>query len=355
MQIRVGYELQYDLPQPTPMILTLHVHYTRASDLVRPDHMMTTPAVPMAAYRDGFGNWCTRLVAPQGHFSVTADAWSTTRGVPDPVFPVGAAASRAAAARGDAGLPARQPLLRDRPPVGDRLEAVLRRRRSAGRACRRSATSSTTTSRSATSTPARPRPPGRSYDERRGVCRDFAHLAIAFCRCLNIPARYCTGYLGDIGMPPPYGADGLRRLVRGLSRRRVAHVRCAQQHAAHRPRADRARPRRRRRRDHHHLRPQHAAAASASGPTRSRPPSDDAGWLSQDLGPRTSDLGPRRKSQLAGPPRPEAEARGLASGPSISHGDSSGQAIFSGTLLRIVGRRPAGGVSERSWWDGAEA
>jgi transglutaminase-like putative cysteine protease len=38
--------------------------------------------------------------------------------------------------------------------------------------------------------------------ERRGVCRDFAHLAITLCRCMNIPARYCTGYLGDIGVPP---------------------------------------------------------------------------------------------------------------------------------------------------------
>jgi hypothetical protein len=72
MQIRVGYELHYDFPQPTPMILTLHVHSSRSADLARPDHMMTTPAVSMAAYRDGFGNWCTRLVAPQGHFSVTS-------------------------------------------------------------------------------------------------------------------------------------------------------------------------------------------------------------------------------------------------------------------------------------------
>jgi transglutaminase-like putative cysteine protease len=44
-----------------------------------------------------------------------------------------------------------------------------------------------------------------AFNERRGVCRDYAHLAVALCRCLNIPARYCTGYLGDIGMPPPYG------------------------------------------------------------------------------------------------------------------------------------------------------
>src|SRR3954469_4357180 len=74
MQIRVGYELNYELPQHTPMILTLNVHHSRVSDLVRPDHMLTTPAVPTAAYRDGFGNWCTRLVAPAGNFRVTADA-----------------------------------------------------------------------------------------------------------------------------------------------------------------------------------------------------------------------------------------------------------------------------------------
>jgi transglutaminase-like putative cysteine protease len=43
-----------------------------------------------------------------------------------------------------------------------------------------------------------------AYEERQGVCRDYAHLAVAFCRALNIPARYCTDYLGDVGTPPPY-------------------------------------------------------------------------------------------------------------------------------------------------------
>jgi transglutaminase-like putative cysteine protease len=46
------------------------------------------------------------------------------------------------------------------------------------------------------------------YEERVGVCRDFTHLALTFCRCLNIPARYVTGYLGDIGIPvQPYPMD----------------------------------------------------------------------------------------------------------------------------------------------------
>ena len=58
MQIRVGYELIYDFPKPTPLILTLSVHYSRASDLMQPDHLITTPSVPVTAYRDRFGNWC---------------------------------------------------------------------------------------------------------------------------------------------------------------------------------------------------------------------------------------------------------------------------------------------------------
>ncbi len=76
------------------------------------------------------------------------------------------------------------------------------------------------------------------YVEREGVCRDFAHLAIALCRCMNIPARYCTGYLGDIGIPPVDYPDGFQRLVRGLSRGSLVHVRRPAQHAADRPDPD---------------------------------------------------------------------------------------------------------------------
>ena len=84
MQIRLGYELIYQSAQPTPMILNLNVHYTRAADLVRADHMITEPWVPLTLYRDGFGNWCTRLVAPPGPFRITSDAVITDRGTPDP-------------------------------------------------------------------------------------------------------------------------------------------------------------------------------------------------------------------------------------------------------------------------------
>ena len=87
MQIRVGYELCYDCPQPTPMILTLHVHYTRVSDMVVPDHIITSPSVPMTAYRDGFGNWCSRIVAPKGEFRLSATGVINDPGLPDPVAP----------------------------------------------------------------------------------------------------------------------------------------------------------------------------------------------------------------------------------------------------------------------------
>ena len=152
MQIRVGFEMVYDCPQPTPMIFNLNVHFTRVSDLVGRDDLMFDPPVPMAAYRDSFGNWCTRIVAPTGRTRVSADALVNDTGAPDVIVPRRTAASGAGPARGDAALPARQPVLRNRPAVRDRMESVRPRRRPGGTACRRSATTCTTTSRSATST-----------------------------------------------------------------------------------------------------------------------------------------------------------------------------------------------------------
>jgi len=87
MLIRLGYELIYDCPQATPMILNLNVHYSRSQDLVRADSMSTYPAVPLSMYRDGFGNWCTRVIAPPGSFRITADAVIQDSGVPEPAFP----------------------------------------------------------------------------------------------------------------------------------------------------------------------------------------------------------------------------------------------------------------------------
>jgi hypothetical protein len=87
MQIRAGIELSYDCPQPTPTIFNVSVHFTRVSDLVGRDNLAVDPPVPMAAYRDSFGNWCTRIVASGGRTRVSASAVANDRGAPDPVVP----------------------------------------------------------------------------------------------------------------------------------------------------------------------------------------------------------------------------------------------------------------------------
>jgi transglutaminase-like putative cysteine protease len=97
MQIRVGFEMAYTCPQPTPMLLVLNVHHSRASDLVRPDLVVTTPAVPLTAYRDLFGNWCSRIVAPPGRIVITTEAVVNDSGEPDIVAPRRNEASRASA------------------------------------------------------------------------------------------------------------------------------------------------------------------------------------------------------------------------------------------------------------------
>src|SRR6185295_9548928 len=84
MQIRVGYELIYDFPQQTPMVLMLNIHHTRAGDIVVPDQMVTEPFVPITSYRDGFGNWCTRLSAPPGRLKLSAFSVLNDSGEPDP-------------------------------------------------------------------------------------------------------------------------------------------------------------------------------------------------------------------------------------------------------------------------------
>src|SRR5450432_3834809 len=87
MQIRVGYELIYDCVQPTPMVLLLNVHHSRVNDLVAPDLVTTEPAVAVHGYRDGFGNWCSRLVAPAGRIRIASSALVRDTGKPDPVVP----------------------------------------------------------------------------------------------------------------------------------------------------------------------------------------------------------------------------------------------------------------------------
>ena len=204
MQIRVGFEMVYRCPQPTPMILTLSIHYSRVSDLLRPDHLVTSPSVPVSAYRDLFGNWCSRLVAPKGRFVLSTDALINDSGAPDVVAPSVTQTSIDHLPESTLVY-----LLGSRYCETDQLSDIAWKRFSSGPTgwarvqaiCDFVHRHIEFGYKHARST----RTALEAYKEGSGVCRDYAHLAVAFCRCMNIPARYCTGYLGDIGTPPPHG------------------------------------------------------------------------------------------------------------------------------------------------------
>ena len=204
MKIRIGFSLTYDCPQPTPMILNLSVHFSRIDDMIVPDHLLADPPVPLTGFRDSFGNWSTRLVAPKGLFTLSNDALVRDSGEPDIIAPQ-----------------ARQTPVNELPD--DTLMYLL-----GSRYCETDRLSDVAWKLFHHTPPgwarvqaicdyvhghiefdyAQARPTKTAWDvwqEKVGVCRDFAHLAITFCRCMNIPARYCTGYLGDMGAPPPYG------------------------------------------------------------------------------------------------------------------------------------------------------
>jgi transglutaminase-like putative cysteine protease len=163
--------------------------------------MLTEPSLPLRGYRDGFGNWCTRLVAPAGKLRISADTVVNDSGALDPVAPAAEQLPVEALpeevlvfllgsryCETDLLSDTAWKLFGDGPTGWARVQAV----------CNfvhqhiRFGYEHANPTKSALGV----------YNEGRGVCRDYAHLAIALCRCLNIPARYCTGYLGDIGVPP---------------------------------------------------------------------------------------------------------------------------------------------------------
>jgi transglutaminase-like putative cysteine protease len=200
MQIRVGYDLIFECCQPTPMILTLHIHPDRAGDIIIPDTMKTEPEVPLEHYQDGFGNRCTRLMAPAGQIRVIADAVVRDSGLPDEV-------NEAAAQTPVEELPddTLVYLLGSRYCETDRLASFAWARFGdiEGGWRKVQAVVDYVHNHLRFSYPdARPtRTALDAFTEGKAVCRDFAHLSITLCRALNIPARYCTGYLGDIGVP----------------------------------------------------------------------------------------------------------------------------------------------------------
>jgi transglutaminase-like putative cysteine protease len=204
MQIRVGFEMVYECPKPTPMVFNLNVHYTRVSDLVGRDDLKFEPSIPVTGYRDTFGNWCTRIVAPTGRTRITADAIVKDSGAPDVIVPQARQVPvedlpddtllfllGSRYCETDQLSVTAWKLFGDAPTGWGRVQAIcdfVHRHITFGYEHARNTRTAL-----------------EAFYDKTGVCRDFTHLAVAFCRCMNIPARYCTGYLGDIGEPPPYG------------------------------------------------------------------------------------------------------------------------------------------------------
>jgi transglutaminase-like putative cysteine protease len=201
MIIRAGYTISFHCAVVTPMLLQLNVHPSREADLLTPDVVRSTPNLPMDSYIDLFGNRVTRVEAPPGHVTFMSDFTIRDSGLPDETPP-------------DAPLtPVRELpsetlvfLLASRYCDSDNLSdfAWTQFKGIGGGARLVQAICDFAHSRIrfdyAAANPRRTASDG--LREGVGVCRDFAHLAVALCRAMNVPARYCTGYLGDIGVPP---------------------------------------------------------------------------------------------------------------------------------------------------------
>jgi transglutaminase-like putative cysteine protease len=200
MLIRLGYDIRFEAPAPVTIVGALHVHPSRREDLCEPDELQVTQGVPLKSYIDSFGNRCSRFLAPQGHFGLSCSTLIQDSGNPDPSEP-------SARAHPVEELPNETliHLLNSRYCEVDRLSNVaVDLFGSASPGWARVATICDWVYSKVVFGYQYARPTKTALDvftERVGVCRDFQHLAVTFCRALNMPARYATGYLGDIGIP----------------------------------------------------------------------------------------------------------------------------------------------------------
>jgi transglutaminase-like putative cysteine protease len=200
MKIRAGYRISFDCQNPMPIILKLSVHPDRRGDLLTPDELQTSVPADVVRHSDEFGNLIHRVSAPAGPITFSSSFVIQDSGAPDIQNP-------SARQIEIADLPAEAlPFLlgsryceTDRlsglawslfgatPPGWARVQAIVdyvHDRIAFGYHHARAT-----------------RTAEEGHNERVGVCRDYAHLAVALCRAMNIPARYCNGYLGDIGVP----------------------------------------------------------------------------------------------------------------------------------------------------------
>jgi transglutaminase-like putative cysteine protease len=201
MLIRVGHEIAFTFAEPAAMVLMLHLHPSRASTIRQPERLAVEPQVAVREFNDVYGNRCSRVFVPAGRVTFRNEAIVEDNGLPEPQL-----------------WDARQHAVQDLPDdvllfllasrycevdsdlkdlawsqFGRFLSGWLRVQ-AVCNFCHQHIRFDYMQARA-------DRTAREIYRERAGVCRDFMHLAITFCRCLNIPARYCTGYLGDIGVP----------------------------------------------------------------------------------------------------------------------------------------------------------
>lgn len=200
MLIRLGYDVIFDTPAPVAIVALLKVHPSRVQDLLEPDELHLEPAVKSDSYTDSYGNNCCRFLASGGPIRLSNSTLIYDTGEPDAVAPY-----------------AREIPVQDLP--SDVLRYLLN-----SRYCEVDRMSNIATDLFGGVAPGWNRVQavcdwvhqrvtfGYQYanamktaldvfTDRFGVCRDFQHLAVTMCRALNIPARYATGYLGDIGVP----------------------------------------------------------------------------------------------------------------------------------------------------------
>ena len=207
MLVKVGFDLVFDVPAPVAMLLMLHVHPEKVPALRHPERLVTEPDVPVVHFTDCFGNHAARIFAPAGKLRFTYDNVIEDSGLPEPridgarLHPVDELpeqclpfllASRYCEV--DRMSDTAWDLFGKTPPTWERVQAVMDWTQGHVKFGYEFA-----------------RPTKTAYDvcsEKQGVCRDFMHLAITMLRALNVPARYATGYLGDIGVPPaPFPMD----------------------------------------------------------------------------------------------------------------------------------------------------
>ena len=200
MLIKTGYDITFEMDAPTPMSLLLSVHPSRQNDLRSPETISFDPPIPQRRMLDAFGNVCTRILAPAGRLTISADVLVADSGLPDVVAPEAVQVPVEAlpddvmlylmASRycdTDKLCAIAWQLFGQTPEGWARVQAIVDYVHTRIRFDYQQADATRTAF--------------DGYHQQVGVCRDYAHLAIAFCRCMNIPARYCTGYLGDIGVP----------------------------------------------------------------------------------------------------------------------------------------------------------